>query len=150
MNNKTIINVWQNVLSKEEVARLNGPNGGWDSEARFARYADLQTFAKPVMAEAAFRHGDHTLVASVETDGGLEDAFRLTQHGLVEESWQFNNGVTAIGEARTRARSSMTGDIFEKIENGRSTFHVVAMVGFKLIAGLGPHMHGELAEKEQA
>ena len=147
MNDKTIINIWHLVLTEEDRKLVNDrEHGGWDASPKLARYASLTCMAKPAVAEAAFMHGDHTFVATVETDD-LNEAYRLTNH--ITESWQFNNGVTAVGEARTRAKSSSVGDIFEVIENGRSKFHVVTMHGFEEL-DLGPHQHGCMKEGEQA
>lgn len=109
-------------LSKEEIKRLNGPDGGWDSEPRFREYADITGgFAKPETMLGAF-FSDYDLVAVVDSDD-LEEAWALTNH--IDHDWTDNEKVWALTKA---VRSSSVGDIFVVKGGG---FYAVAGVGFK-------------------
>jgi hypothetical protein len=116
-----------NELTKEERDELNGPNGGWDSNPRFTRYADVRMGLGPRFMGAvaeAYRNGEFTQVATVDTDD-KEEAFCKTQH--VEDCWTLNHGVFIFGSI-TGKRSTSCGDVFET-EDGR--LFVVASCGFK-------------------
>ena len=66
-------------LTKEERDRLNGSDGGWDSEPRFTRYADITSMAKESAIREAIELGEYEQVAEVDTHD-KETAFRLTNH----------------------------------------------------------------------
>ena len=111
-----------NSLTREERNRLNGADGGWDSEPKFSRYADVtQGFSKRFISSVgiAIALGEYTHIANV--DGDMNDAFRLTNH--IESSWTENDGVEAL---KDEVRSTSVGDIMEK----DGEFFVVAPVGF--------------------
>lgn len=90
-------------LNKAEVKRLNA--NGWDSEPRFARYADITSDGTPAQVAIALLEREYALVAIVASDD-INDGFRLTNH--IEEDWRNNEGVIALpGEHR----STSVGDI---------------------------------------
>jgi hypothetical protein len=120
-----MIKVFHNVLTKEERTRLNGPNGGWDSEPRFSRYADVTCFGSAEAALAAWEAGDYTHVADVYCEG-KEWAYRQTNH--IESNWQDNSDVMATDAARDGAKSTSVGDVLV-MENGDR--YVVASFGFE-------------------
>lgn len=120
-----MIKVFHNVLTREERDRLNGPNGGWDSEPRFSRYADVTCFGNAESALAAWEAGDYTHVADVYTSR-KENAYRLTNH--IESDWQDNDGVVPFGAAIKGAKSTSVGDVLV-MENGDR--YVVASFGFE-------------------
>lgn len=126
-----MIKVFQNVLTREEADRLNGPNGGWDSEPRFSRYADCSVFGSAEAARAAWDAGDYTHVADVYTSR-KENAYKLTNH--ISGSWQDNDGVVPFGDAIKRAKSTSVGDVLAvEVPNGFELF-VVASFGFESFA----------------
>jgi len=114
-----------NSLTKAESKRLNSPEGGWDSEPRFSRYADITSGqAELSTILKALIEGEYHTVAVVETDN-TELAYQLTNH--IEDNWTENrqNGITILpGEHR----SSSVGDIFEDTESG--CFYIVGNIGF--------------------
>ena len=118
-----------NILdSKEAQDALNGPNGGWSSEPRFTRYADITMGCEEQTAQAslAWLVGEYSYVAHVEGDD-LEDAFSKTQH-LSAAGWQTHTGVTAM--RANGERSTSVGDIVETSDN---KLYLVVSVGFEQI-----------------
>ena len=117
------------MLTKEERDRLNGSDGGWDSEPRFSRYADVTTLAKESAVHKAFACGEYEQVAEVDTDD-KETAFRLTNH--IDSPWNDNEyvqneTVKPIGSAKDRARSTSVGDLM--IDDDGDMW-IVSPVGF--------------------
>lgn len=124
-----MIKVFHNVLTESERTRLNGPDGGWDSEPRFSRYANVTCFGDAEHARPAWNHGDYTHVADVDTTD-LEEAYKLTNH--IMSDWQDNDGVEAVGDAKEGAKSSSMGDVLAiKTEAGYWELFVVASFGFE-------------------
>jgi hypothetical protein len=114
-------------LDRVEADRLNGPNGGWDSESRFSRYADITMFAKiESVIEALVEWDEYDIVADMEVSG-LEDAYMKSNH--ITTDWLKNDEVT-FTEA-TSARSSSVGDIFSDPDTGK--YWLVDNIGFKEI-----------------
>ena len=112
-------------LTREEARRLNSSEGGWDSEPRFRRYADVTMSGKPVAVIDGLIEREYHLVATVDSDD-LEDGFRYTNH--IEADWsKFPASiVTALpGEHR----STSVGDL---IVRDQSTY-IVAPMGFTLL-----------------
>ena len=110
------------MLTKDERNRLNGSDGGWDSEPRFTRYADVTNMAKESAIREALELGEYEEVAEVDTHD-KETAFRLTNH--IESDWQLNDGVTA---KTNKARSTSVCDLMIDDDGDR---WIVAPVGFK-------------------
>ena len=126
-----MIKVFQNVLTEAERNRLNGPNGGWDSEPRFSRYADVSVFGNAESALKAWNAGDYTHVANVYCES-KEHAYRQTNH--ITGSWQDNSDVVAVGAAIDGAKSTSVGDVLAvEVPNGFELF-VVASFGFESFA----------------
>lgn len=112
-----------NSLTESERMRLNSSDGGWDSEPKFSRYADITTgFSKRFIPQVlmAIALGEYTAVAEVAAHD-LDWAYRSTNH--IEVSWTENENVTALLE---EVRSTSVGDIMEK----DGEFYVVASMGF--------------------
>lgn len=112
-------------LTKDERDRLNSSEGGWDSEPRFARYADITTMAKLPQVAIGLLSGEYKLVAVVDSDD-LEDGFRYTNH--IEHDWS-RRPAAIVTPLPGRHRSTSVGDI---ITRGGATY-VVDNVGFKLL-----------------
>lgn len=115
-----------NHLTSEERNRLNGSDGGWDSEPRFSRYANITSgFSKKFALNVGFAlsAGEYHEAAIVDTTD-LDDAFALTNH--IESDWAENDGVEALTEKR---KSSSVGDVFER----DGSFYIVAPMGFEKI-----------------
>ena len=93
-------------LTKEERNALNGPHGGWDSNPRFSRYADITCSAPHETILKAIAHGEYMHVADVATND-LEIAYRQTNH--ITDNWTLNDDVTAHHK---NPRSSSIGDLF--------------------------------------
>ncbi len=110
-----------NMLTKDERKRLNAPDGGWDSDPRFTRYADISSFGNIEQALVAMSKDEYSHVATVEGDD-LEDAWCLTNH--IESDWTKNDGVKP---ERGDHRSSSVGDIF--VVDGKP--RIVARCGFE-------------------
>lgn len=126
-----MIKVFHNVLTEAERNRLNGPNGGWDSEPRFSRYADVTCFGNAESALKAWNAGDYTKVADVYTSS-KENAYKLTNH--IMSDWQDNDGVIPFGDAIKGAKSTSVGDVLAvEVPNGFELF-VVASFGFESFA----------------
>ena len=109
-------------LTADEVARLNGATGGWDSEPRFSRYADVGLGELEAILEA-YACGEYEFAGAVDTDD-LESAWLETQH--CDFPWTKNGSVIPFGAPR---RSSSVGDLF--LRGGR--VYYVAPVGFEEI-----------------
>ena len=122
MSNTITIYHFKN-LTKDESARLNGPDGSWDSEPRFSRYADITTGRGRITGQImkALVEGEYSKVAVVE--GDLDDAYADTQH--INENWKLNANVTALPGNH---RSTSVGDILE--DNRTGEMYVVASIGF--------------------
>lgn len=123
-----MIKVFHNVLTSEERDRLNGPNGGWDSEPRFSRYANVTCFGDAEHARPAWNAGDYTHVADVDSDN-LEFAYSNTNH--IHQSWQDNERVEAVGDAKEGAKSSSVGDVLAVKRSHYWELFVVASFGFE-------------------
>lgn len=116
-------------LTSGEAARLNGPDGGWDSEPRFSRYADITMGDADLSVIAkAMLEGEYACVAVVGTND-KEAAYALTNH--IESDWTKNDNVVAI-PGFDGYKSTSVGDIFE-MESG--AMYIVANMGFKRIEG---------------
>ena len=111
-----------NILDDEQARKeLNDPKtGGWSSQPRFTRYADITMSADHQQAIYAWEHGEYTFVADVE--GVLEQAFSLTQNHT--HDWQLNDLVTATPGPK---RSTSVGDIV--VKDGQ--VYIVASFGFE-------------------
>ena len=116
-------------LSKDEVRKLNSANGGWDSDPKFTRYADIThgyNAGKQLSQVAiALLKGEYELVAHIASED-LEDAFRYTNH--VETSWHLHPA-GIVSPTPGDHRSTSVGDVV--VRKGRT--YVVAPVGFKLL-----------------
>ena len=107
-------------LTKAEAKRLNSSTGGWDSEPRFARHADITSFADPAQVAIALLEREYNLVAVVKATDP-DDGFALTNH--IDSDWRNNEGVVALpGEHR----STSVGDIIV----ADSVTYIVDKVGF--------------------
>ena len=114
-----------NILdTKEARDELNGPNGGWSSQPRFTRYADITCHADLAQAALSWLVGEYSYVAQVQ-NGDLNRAFSLTQN--IDKPWQRNEGVEAL---RDSMRSTSVGDIVEDVDG---QLYMVARVGFEKI-----------------
>ena len=123
-----------NSLTSEERNRLNGSDGGWDSEPRFSRYANITSgFSKKFALNVGFAlsAGEYHEAAVVTVparrvgvSSELEYAFEVTNH--IESDWAENDGVEALTEKR---KSSSVGDVFER----DGSFYIVAPMGFEKI-----------------
>ena len=114
-----------NSLTNAEAKELNGSNGGWDSNPRFARYADITSgHADLSVVFKALLEGEYHAVAVVETDNN-DIAYQLTNH--IDGDWTDNkqNGITALPGSH---RSTSVGDIIEDTDTG--AMYVVASMGF--------------------
>ncbi len=113
-------------LTKAEAKRLNGSTGGWDSEPRFARYADITSFADSAQIVTALLEREYNLVAVVDS-ANLDDGFTSTNH--IESDWQENDNVTALPG---RHRSTSVGDL---IVSADDVTYVVEGTGFAKLGG---------------
>ena len=114
-------------LTREEADRLNGPNGGWDSESRFSRYADITMSAKiDAVIEALTEWDEYDIVADLEV-ADLDDAYRASNN--IESSWLDNPEVTSKSDDLEGARSSSVGDIFSDPDSGK--YWLVMPMGFE-------------------
>ena len=118
-----------NILDSDEARdELNDrETGGWSSQPRFTRYADITTNGDLTQASLAWLVGEYTCVAHVD-DWALDDAFRLTNH--IESSWTDNDKVIEINAGLSK-RSTSVGDIIQSVNNGK--LFMVASFGFKEI-----------------
>lgn len=116
-------------LTREEVRRLNNPTtGGWDSDPKFTRYANITNLpgaSRLSSVAIALLKGEYELVATVDSDD-LEDAFRYTNH--IETAWHRHPAAIVKPEPGDH-RSTSVGDIVTR--NGAT--YVVDHVGFKLL-----------------
>ena len=115
-------------LSKDELRKLNGPNGGWDSDPKFSRYADItHGFGAKLLPQVAIAllKGEYELVAHIASED-LEDAFRYTNH--IETAWH-KHPAACVAPMPGDHRSTSVGDVV--VRKGRT--YVVAPVGFKLL-----------------
>lgn len=114
-----------NRLTETERKRLNTSEGGWDSEPRFARYANITMQAKPADVAIGLLNREYQLVAVVDSDD-LEDGFRYTNH--IEADWAKQPAaiVTALPGDH---RSTSVGDVF--CRDGAT--YIVDNMGFKLL-----------------
>ena len=117
-----------NILDDAEARKeLNDAvTGGWSSQPRFTRYADITTLGDLTQAALAWLVGEYTCVAHVD-DWALDDAFRLTNH--IDCSWTDNDKVTEINAGLSK-RSTSVGDI---IQTGNGKLFMVARQGFEEI-----------------
>ena len=113
-------------LTEEERKRLNHPEtGGWDSERKFSRHANITSFAKLPDVAVALLKGEYELVATVLSED-LEDAFRYTNH--VNVAWH-KHPAACVAPMPGDHRSTSVGDIVTR--NGAT--YVVDRIGFKLL-----------------
>jgi hypothetical protein len=110
-----------------EVARLNGPDGGWDSEPRFSRYADATMNADEAAIRAVWEAGEYDVIADLEV-AGLEDAFRASNS--FDRNWTENEEVTSYS-GDGKERSTSVGDILANPDTGE--YYFVAPFGFEKI-----------------
>ena len=108
-------------LTKAEAKRLNSSTGGWDSEPRFARYADITSFADSAQIVTALLEREYNLVAVVDS-ADLDAGFTLTNH--IESDWQENDDVVALPGQH---RSTSVGDL---IVSDDEVTYVVDKCGF--------------------
>ncbi len=128
------LNILDTKAARDE---LNGPNGGWSSQPRFTRYADITCSGDKAQVALAWLVGEYTYVAHVDTFD-LEDAWTKTQH--LAAAWDQNDDVTAM---RVGNRSTSVGDI---IEDDDGHLHLVANVGFRDIDPIGMAKRSSLNE----
>lgn len=119
-----------NSLTTEERNRLNSSDGGWGSEPRFSRYADITTgFGEDDKVRKAvgfaWMAGEYTEVAKVMTDN-LERAFESTQH--INENW-LDSGIV-YEKLVEKARSTSVGDVLKVSRGNYSDYYIVAGMGF--------------------
>lgn len=114
-----------NRLTDTEVKRLNSSEGGWDSEPRFARYANITMSAKLPDVAIGLLNREYHLVAVVESDD-LEDGFRYTNH--IEADWA-KQPACIVTPVPGDHRSTSVGDVFTR--DGAT--YVVAGCGFSLL-----------------
>lgn len=113
-------------LTGIEADRLNGPNGGWDSEPRFTRYADITMSAKIEAVIEALMFDEYDIVADLEVTS-LDDAYRASNS--IDGMWTLNDEVTSISEEfDAGARSTSVGDILSDPDTGK--FWLVEPMGF--------------------
>lgn len=114
-----------NRLTETERKRLNSSEGGWDSEPRFKRYANITMQAKLPDVAIGLLNREYRLVAVVDSDD-LEDGFQYTNH--IETDWSLYPAaiVTPLPGPH---RSTSVGDVFTR--NGAT--YVVAGCGFDLL-----------------
>lgn len=132
-----LVAIYQITLSREERDRLNGPNGGWDSEPKFSRYADVTCGHSSDdwldrVREAIFA-GDYAEAGTVRVNPGTdsdmcESAFVNSQS--INAPWTANpDCVSFTGRV---ARSTSVGDLV-RVPNGR--LFAVAPIGFVPVFG---------------
>jgi hypothetical protein len=131
-----------NQLTREERNRLNGSEGGWDSEPRFGRYATITTgYNKEKLLKNvsfALSAGEYHAAANVDTTN-LDAAFELTNH--ISEDWANNDRVEALTEKR---KSSSVGDVFAVDRGHYTDWFVVAPMGFDKLEGFDESEIGSL------
>ena len=122
-------------LTRAERDRLNGPGGGWDSEPKFSRYADITCGHGDhwiaTIREAIFA-GDYTTVGAVLVDPGTdtsmcEEAYLLTQS--ISAPWPSNPDTFPVNPI---CRSTSVGDVM-LLPNGR--LMAVAPIAFAPVFG---------------
>lgn len=113
-------------LTEADRARLNGPDGGWDSEPKFSRYADITFNGDIDAAIVALIDGDYDIVAELEV-ANLNGAFHASQN--INSSWLENSEVTDKDEFLEGARSTSVGDIMSDPDTGK--YWMVAPMGFE-------------------
>ena len=113
-------------LTEAERNRLNASDGGWDSEERFARYADI-TFNGDVDAviSALVEWDEYEIVADLEVPD-LNAAFHASNS--INTPWLENEEVVSKNENLDGARSTSVGDIFSDPDTGK--YWLVANFGF--------------------
>ena len=114
-------------LTRAEADRLNASEGGWGSEPRFTRYADITMSAKLEAVIEALLMREYDIVADLEV-ADLDDAFEKSN--TITAPWIENAEVTSLGdEYKEGARSSSVGDIFSDPDSGK--YWLIEPVGFK-------------------
>ena len=111
--------------TETEVKRLNASEGGWDSEPRFARYANITMSAQLPDVAIGLLNREYSCVAVVNSDD-LEDGFRYTNH--IEADWA-KYPADIVTPLPGEHRSTSVGDVFTR--NGAT--YVVAPCGFTLL-----------------
>jgi len=112
-------------LTREEAKRLNSSDGGWGSEPRFTRYADITMQGKAVAVIDGLIEREYTLVAVVDSDD-LEDGFRFTNH--IEHDWS-KQPAAIVTPLPGSHRSTSVGDL---IVRDQATY-IVKPCGFTLL-----------------
>ena len=115
-----------NDLTDAEAARLNGPDGGWDSEPKFSRFANVRMNADAKDVREAFEKGEYNIIADLEVVD-LDDAFEKSNH--IADDWTKNKEVTSMSS--DRARSTSVGDILADPDSGE--YFIVKPAGFEKI-----------------
>jgi hypothetical protein len=114
-------------LTRAESDRLNSSEGGWDSEPRFSRYADITCSAKIEAVIEALLEREYDIVADLEVVD-LDDAYEKSN--TITGPWIENAEVTSLcDEFKDGARSSSVGDIFSDPDTGK--YWLIEPVGFK-------------------
>ena len=108
-----------------ERARLNGSNGGWDSEPRFSRYADATMFPNDAAVRAVWEAGEYDVIADLVV-ADLEDAFRASNS--IDQNWTLNPEVTSYS-GNGKERSTSVGDLLANPDTGE--YYYVAPMGFE-------------------
>lgn len=108
-----------------ERARLNGLNGGWDSEPRFSRYADATMFPDDAAIRAVWEAGEYDVIADLEV-ADLEVAFSMSNS--INGNWTENSEVTSY-HGDGKERSTSVGDILANPDTGE--YYYVAPMGFE-------------------
>lgn len=116
-------------LTRAEADRLNASEGGWGSEPRFTRYADITMSGKLEAVIEAIKHNEYEVVADLEV-ADLDDAFEKSN--TITGPWIENKEVTSLDDDHKEgARSSSVGDIFSDPDTGE--YWLIEPVGFKNI-----------------
>lgn len=113
-------------LNENERNRLNGSSGGWDSEAKFARYANVKMLNAADAIREAFKLGEYDIVADLVVID-LEDAFEKSNN--INSNWIDNKEV--VFTELTAARSTSVGDILADPDTG--IYYIVKHMGFEEI-----------------
>lgn len=111
-------------LNADERRRLN--RGGWDSDPKFTRHADITFGMSKVLADQvkiAWLEGEYHEAAVVKTDS-LDWAYQQTNN--ISHVWNLNDDVVALTD---QFKSTSVGDVM--LKDGK--FYVVASMGFEEI-----------------
>jgi hypothetical protein len=113
-------------LTDAEHDRLNDPiNGGWDSEPKFSRFANIRM--NPTVeevVEALTEWDEYDIVADLEVPD-LNAAYHASNN--IDSNWLENEEVTS--KSVESARSTSVGDILSDPDTGK--FWLVMPMDFK-------------------